>query len=130
MLTLQNEVARDIARHVAVTIPPRGKSNASRNRARYGPEVAEAYLKGRSLCNTRSKRALEQAADAFQTAIGMDGGHAQSVLRVGAQMNGCNRRASGSRGPTDALPEGAEGGLRTRCCWIRVWRSQPPRSAA
>ncbi len=77
VLTLQNEVARDIARHVAVTIRPEEEQRFAQTRA-VRPEVAEAYLKGRSLWNARSKRTLEQAADAFRTAIRLDPGHAQS----------------------------------------------------
>ena len=77
VLTLQNEVARDIARHVAVTIRPEEERRFAQARP-VRPEVAEAYLKGRSLWNARSKRALEQAADAFRTAIRMDPAHAQS----------------------------------------------------
>ena len=77
VLTLQNEVARDIARHVAVTIRPEEEQRFAQTRP-VRPEVAEAYLKGRSLWNARSKRALEQAAEAFRAAIRMDPGHAQS----------------------------------------------------
>jgi eukaryotic-like serine/threonine-protein kinase len=77
VLTLQNEVAHDIARHVAVTIRPEEEQRFAQTRP-VRPEVADAYLKGRSLWNVRSKRALEQAADAFRAAIRMDSEHAQS----------------------------------------------------
>jgi TolB-like protein/Tfp pilus assembly protein PilF len=77
VLTLQNEVAHDIARHVAVTIRPDEEQRFAQTRP-VRPEVADAYLKGRALWNVRSRRALEQAADAFQAAIRMDPRHAQS----------------------------------------------------
>jgi serine/threonine protein kinase/tetratricopeptide (TPR) repeat protein len=77
VLTLQNEVAREIARYVAVTIRPEEERRFAQTRP-VRPEVADAYLRGRSLWNVRSKRALEQGADAFRTAIRMDPEHAQS----------------------------------------------------
>jgi serine/threonine-protein kinase len=77
VLTLQNEVARDIARHVAVTIRPEEEQRFAQTRP-VRAEVADAYIKGRSLWDVRSKRALEQAADAFRAAIRMDPQHAQS----------------------------------------------------
>jgi serine/threonine-protein kinase len=77
VLTLQNQVARDIAQHVAVTIRPEEEQRFAQNRP-VRQEVVEAYIKGRSLWNVRSKRALEQAAAAFNVAIQLDPRHAQS----------------------------------------------------
>jgi serine/threonine protein kinase/Tfp pilus assembly protein PilF len=77
VLTLQNEVAHDIARHVAVTIRPEEEQRFAQTRP-VRPEVADAYLRGRSLWNVRSRRALEQAAAAFRAAIQIDPQHAQS----------------------------------------------------
>ena len=83
VLTLQNEVARDIAQQVAVTIRPDEALRLSQTRS-VRPEVLNAYLKGRSLWNSRSPRALEQAIDAFETAIQLDPGHAQSFAGLAA----------------------------------------------
>jgi eukaryotic-like serine/threonine-protein kinase len=83
VLTLQNEVARDIARQVAVTIRPDEARRLSQARSAR-PEVLNAYLKGRSLWNSRSPRALEQAIDAFETAIQLDPSHAQSFAGLAA----------------------------------------------
>ena len=77
VLTLQNQVAHDVAQHVAVTIRPEEEQRFVQPRP-VRPEVAEAYIKGRSLWNIRSKRALEQAAEAFSEAIRLDSEHAQS----------------------------------------------------
>jgi tetratricopeptide (TPR) repeat protein len=77
VLTLQNEVARDIARQVAVTIRPEEEKRFAQMRP-VRPAVAEAYLRGRALWNLRSKRALEQAVEAFLAAIALDPRHAQS----------------------------------------------------
>jgi serine/threonine-protein kinase len=77
LLTVQNEVARDIARHVTVTIRPEEERRFAQTRP-VRPEVLEAYLKGRALWNSRSRRGLEQAADAFRVAIQLDPLHAQS----------------------------------------------------
>jgi TolB-like protein/Tfp pilus assembly protein PilF len=77
VLTLQNQVAHDIAQHVAVTIRPEEEQRFAQIRP-VRSEVAEAYLRGRSLWNVRSKRALEQAAAAFNAAIQLDPRHAQS----------------------------------------------------
>ena len=77
VLTLQNQVAHDVARHVAVTIRPDEEQRFVQLRP-VQPEVAEAYIKGRSLWNMRSRSALEQAAQAFNEAIRLDSEHAQS----------------------------------------------------
>ena len=77
VLTLQNEVAHDIARQVAVTIRPEEERRFAQTRPVL-PAVADAYLRGRALWNVRSKRALEQAVEAFLAAIELDPGHAQS----------------------------------------------------
>jgi TolB-like protein/tetratricopeptide (TPR) repeat protein len=77
VLTLQNQVAHEIARHVAVTIRPEEAQRLGETR-QVQPRVAEAYIKGRALWNVRSKRALEQAADFFKEAIRLDPEHAQS----------------------------------------------------
>ena len=54
VLTLQNQVAHDIAQHVAVTIRPE-KSSGSR-RAPGSPEVVEAYIRGLAWTCARSAR--------------------------------------------------------------------------
>lgn len=77
VLTLQNEVAREIARKVAVTIRPEEERRFAETRP-VRPEVAEAYLKGRALWSVRSQRALEDAAEAFRAAIRLDPEHAPS----------------------------------------------------
>lgn len=77
VLTLQNEVAREIARHVAVTIRPEEERRFAERRP-VRPDALEAYLRGRALWNMRSKRALEQATEAFHTAIQLDPTLAQS----------------------------------------------------
>jgi eukaryotic-like serine/threonine-protein kinase len=77
VLTLQNQVAHDIAQQVAVKISPEEELRFNQIRP-VRPAVAEAYIKGRSLWNIRSKRALEQAAEAFSEAIRLDPEHAQS----------------------------------------------------
>jgi Tfp pilus assembly protein PilF len=77
VLTLQNQVAHDIAKEVAVKISPEEEKLLVESRPVLA-EVAEAYLKGRSLWNVRSRRALEQAAEAFSEAIRLDSEHAQS----------------------------------------------------
>lgn len=77
LLTVQNEVARDIARHVTVTIRPEEERRFAQTRS-VRPEALEAYLKGRALWSSRSRRGLEEAAQAFRVAIQLDPGHAQS----------------------------------------------------
>jgi len=82
VLTLQNEVAREIARHVAVTIRPEEEGRFAQPRP-VRADVADAYLKGRALWGIRSRQALSEAADAFRTAITLDPSHAQSYAGLG-----------------------------------------------
>ena len=77
LLTVQNEIARDIARHVAVTIRPEEERRFAENRD-VRPDVLEAYLRGRSLWKSRSERNLKEAIDAFKRAIVSDSRHAPS----------------------------------------------------
>ena len=77
LLTVQNQVAREIARHVAVAIRPEEERRLAQNRA-VQPAVLEAYLRGRSLWKSRSERNLKLAVDAFNQAIALDPEHAQS----------------------------------------------------
>jgi TolB-like protein/Tfp pilus assembly protein PilF len=77
LLTVQNEIAREIARHVAVAIRPEEERRFAENRE-VQPEVLEAYLRGRSLWKSRSERNLKEAVDAFKKAIELDPQHAPS----------------------------------------------------
>jgi TolB-like protein/tetratricopeptide (TPR) repeat protein len=77
LLTVQNEIAREIARRVAVTIRPEEERRFAENRD-VRPDVIEAYLRGRSLWKSRSERNLKQALDAFRRAIAIDARHAPS----------------------------------------------------
>ena len=77
LLTVQNEVARAIARHVAVTIRPEEERRFAESRA-VKADVLEAYLRGRALWRSRSEGNLKEAIQAFETAIKLDPQHAQS----------------------------------------------------
>lgn len=77
LLTLQNEVARDIARHITVAIRPEEERRFAEIRP-VRPEALEAYLRGRALWASRSRRGLEEAAAAFRAAVQLDPAHAQS----------------------------------------------------
>jgi TolB-like protein/Tfp pilus assembly protein PilF len=77
LLTVQNEIAREIARRVAVTIRPEEERRFAENRD-VRPDVLEAYLRGRSLWKSRSERNLKEALDAFRRAITIDPRHAPS----------------------------------------------------
>lgn len=77
LLTLQNEVARDIARRITVAIRPEEERRFAEIRP-VRPEALEAYLRGRALWASRSRRGLEEAAAAFRAAVQLDPAHAQS----------------------------------------------------
>ena len=75
VLDLHNEIARDIARHTAVTLTPQETARLAAA-APVNPKVYEAYLKGRYFWNRRSEPDMRQAIAHFEEALRLDPGYA------------------------------------------------------
>jgi len=71
VLTLQDEVARDIARQIRIRLNPQEATRLAATRA-VDPGAYEAYLKGLYLWNQRSQEAILKGLDYFQQAIKLD----------------------------------------------------------
>lgn len=75
VLTLQSEVARNIAREIQVKLTPQEQALLGKARA-IDPEAYEAYLKGRYHWNRRSGEGLKKATRCFRQAIAKDANYA------------------------------------------------------
>jgi TolB-like protein/DNA-binding winged helix-turn-helix (wHTH) protein len=75
VLSLQREVARNVAEQVRVTLTPNEQNRLSTAGA-VDPGAYEAYLRGRSFWNQRSQASLLKAIDQFNKAIETEPGYA------------------------------------------------------
>jgi TolB-like protein/DNA-binding winged helix-turn-helix (wHTH) protein/Tfp pilus assembly protein PilF len=75
VLVLQREVVRDIAREVRATLSPREEARLAA-RPSVDPLAYEAYLRGRILWDTMSKKGLEGSIGLFERSIALDPGYA------------------------------------------------------
>jgi TolB-like protein/Tfp pilus assembly protein PilF len=71
VLSLQSNVAGEIARQVGGTMPPSEQSGISKVRS-VDPDAYDAYLRGRYFLNKRTRHDLNRATGYFQTAIDRD----------------------------------------------------------
>jgi TolB-like protein/DNA-binding winged helix-turn-helix (wHTH) protein/Tfp pilus assembly protein PilF len=71
VLTLQEDVAQDIAREIRVKLTPRERAGLSSARP-VNPEAHQAYLRGLYLWNKRTEQDLEKSIDYFNEAVGRD----------------------------------------------------------
>ncbi|MGH9814035.1 MAG: tetratricopeptide repeat protein, partial [Candidatus Acidiferrales bacterium] len=81
ILTLQSEVAREIAREVNVALTPREQARLAAARPT-NPEAHELYLKGRYWWNKRTEEELKKGLEYFQQAIEKDPGYALAYVGV------------------------------------------------
>ena len=77
VLSLQREVAIDIASQVRVTLTPNEQSRLA-NAGVVEPAAYESYLRGRSYWNQRSEVGLHKAIEQFSKAIEIDPGYASA----------------------------------------------------
>jgi TolB-like protein/DNA-binding winged helix-turn-helix (wHTH) protein/Flp pilus assembly protein TadD len=109
MLTLQDSVARIIAKQIHITLTP-GQQTRLPSRANLDPEAYEAYLKGRYYWNKRTADGLQKALLYFQQAINKD-------PTYGAAYSGladCNSGLAwhGFKSPAEALPKANAAALK------------------
>lgn len=75
VLALQDEVARDIAEQIRITLKPEERTRLADARP-VDPAAHDAYLRGRYFWNRRTEAELHKAEDYFEQAIAKDPGYA------------------------------------------------------
>jgi TolB-like protein/Tfp pilus assembly protein PilF len=76
LLSLQSEIARQVASEIKVLVTPEEKARLSTTRP-VNPSAHEAYLKGRFYWNKRSRESAKSALTYFQQALDIDPTYAQ-----------------------------------------------------
>lgn len=71
VVTLQGEVARDIAQKIRIAVTPEERAQLTGAR-RINPEAYEAYLKGRYYWNKRTEEAMRRAIPYFEQSMSKD----------------------------------------------------------
>jgi len=79
IVSLQVEVAQDIAQHIRVQLAPEDKTRLAKARA-VNPEAFEAYFKGRYFWNKRTTADLKKALLFFNEAIAKDPTYAPAYV--------------------------------------------------
>jgi hypothetical protein len=83
VLTLQDEVARAIAREIKVKLTPQDQTRLATARHQVNPEAYDVYLKGRYNLNKMSGVWVRQAAEYFSKAIALRRELCSRVCRIG-----------------------------------------------
>jgi len=86
VLSLQREVARDIAQQVRATLTPNEVNRLSSANV-IDPVAYEAYLRGRSFWNQRSEASLRKAIEQFNLAIEQDPSYAPAYSGLADSYN-------------------------------------------
>jgi tetratricopeptide (TPR) repeat protein len=112
VLVLESEVARAVARAIAMTLAPEAEARLARARP-VRPESYQDYLRGRYFLNRRTEAALRQALAHFQRAVAADPGYApaysglaDSYWSLGASS------VVGAMPPRQAMPEAKAAALK------------------
>jgi TolB-like protein/Tfp pilus assembly protein PilF/DNA-binding winged helix-turn-helix (wHTH) protein len=83
---LQDDVARDIAQEIRVTVTPQSQVRSSPARP-VNPEAYENYLKGRYYWNKSTDQAVRASREYFQKAVEEDPGYAQAWVGLAFAYN-------------------------------------------
>jgi TolB-like protein/DNA-binding winged helix-turn-helix (wHTH) protein/Tfp pilus assembly protein PilF len=75
VLSIQDEIARDVANQIQLRLTSQQHARLSRSRS-VNPEAHEAYLKGLYYWSLRGRNNIEKAVDYFNQAIALDPGYA------------------------------------------------------
>ncbi len=86
VLSLQGEVAREIAEEIRVQLTPREEARLARVRA-VSPAAFEAYLRGRHLWSKRTVAAVKRSAEFFEQAIDADPAYALAYAGLADAYN-------------------------------------------
>lgn len=90
VLALQDEVSRDIASKIRITVTPRDRDPAASVHA-VRPEAHEAYLKGRYFWNKRTEKDVSKGIEYFEQATRLDPNYAAAYAGLAESyvvMNG------------------------------------------
>jgi TolB-like protein/Flp pilus assembly protein TadD len=102
VMTLQDDLARQIAKQIQVNLTPQEQSRLANARP-VSVQAHEAYLKGRYLFNRRTDQALEKSIDFLQQAIDADPGYA--LAYGGLAESYCALVGYGVLRPGEAFPK-------------------------
>lgn len=86
ILSLQSEIARQIANQVRIVLTPEEQSHFDEIR-QVKPEAHEFYLKGRYYWNKRTEESVRKALSFFHRAIDQDPGYAQGYAGLADSYN-------------------------------------------
>ena len=103
ILALENDIVRDIADRLGISLSPSRQSTLRVVRA-VDPVVYEAYLKGRFQWNKRTSASLEQAVTFFSSAIERDPTYAPAHAALADCYNQLGTVLVGTASPVDMRP--------------------------
>jgi TolB-like protein/Tfp pilus assembly protein PilF len=112
VLVLESEVARAVARAIAMTLAPEAEARLARARP-VRPEPYQDYLRGRYFFWRRTEAALKQALGYFQRAVAADPGYAVAYSGLADCYLSLGTSATvGGLPPRQAMPEAKAAALK------------------
>ena len=103
-LTLQNNVARAIAKQIQINLTPQEQAVLTKSRI-VKPQAYDAYLKGRYFWNKRTPDDLQKAVHYFDDAITQDPNYAQAYTGLADTYALLGDWEYGVMAPRDAYPK-------------------------
>jgi TolB-like protein/Tfp pilus assembly protein PilF len=112
VLVLESEVARSVARAIAVTLAPEAEARLARARP-VRPESYQDYLRGRYFWNRRTEPALREALRHFQQAVAADPAYAPGYSGLAdCYWSLAASSVVGGLPPRQAMPEAKAAALK------------------
>jgi len=112
VLVLESEVARAVARAIALTLTPDAQARLASARS-VRPESYQDYLRGRYFFNRKTEVALKQALGYFQRAIAADPGYAPAYTGLADCYWSLGASATvGGLPPRQTMPEAKAAALK------------------
>jgi len=112
VLVLQSDVARAVARAIALTLTPHAQARLASARS-VRPESYEEYLRGRFFWNRRTEAALKQALGYFQRAIAADPDDARAYSGLADCYSALGASSTvGGLPPRQAMPDAKAAALK------------------
>lgn len=109
ILSLQNEISRQVANEVRIILTPEEDARLGRAR-RVNPEAHELYLKARYYWNKRTEESVRKSFAYFQRAIDLDPTYAQGYAGLADAYNILGYYNALS--PSEAYPKGKAAALK------------------
>jgi TolB-like protein/Tfp pilus assembly protein PilF len=112
VLVLESEVARAVARAIALKLTPDAQARLASARS-VRPESYQDYLRGRYFWNRRTEAALKQAIGYFQRAIAADPDYARAYSGLADCYSSLGASSAvGALPPRQAMPEAKAAALK------------------